>query len=150
MVAIKQQLQALMAHHKLSGYELARRAGVNQPTLQRILSGETVEPKTSTLKKIADYFHVTVEDLTGPLKDWKDQTGPFAALTPEALDLLAAFQRLTPERQAAYLDTMFMEVFMIEHMPWLKQGRPKKESYTDFERRMVTLAMKKAERAKNK
>lgn len=143
-MAIRENIQKLMdARGVESVYALAHRCGLNQPTLQRIMSGETKEPSAPTLKKVADYFGVTIDDLRADRdgRDWATMTTErFAALTPEALDLLAAFQRLAPERQEAYLHFMFMEVFMNEHMPWLKQGRPQKESYEAFERRMVAMA----------
>lgn len=44
--------------------------GVTQPTIHRILSGESEDPKTKTLQPLADFFGVTVaalrsEDLSG-------------------------------------------------------------------------------------
>jgi transcriptional regulator with XRE-family HTH domain len=144
-VPLKENIQALKAQRGIkSDYLLAQRAGLHQPTLQRIMSGATKKPGTSTLKKLADFFSVTIDELLSDRKEWATTTGKFAPLTPQAMDLLVAFQRLSPERQQAYLDTIFMEAFMLDHMPWLRQGRPKKESYQDFERRMLTLGTKQS------
>lgn len=43
--------------------ELARRVAMQQSTLQRVLSGEVKEPKYLTIKRLADYFHVSPVDL---------------------------------------------------------------------------------------
>lgn len=61
---IKTNIEYLMAERGLNPYSLANAApGVNQPTLFRILSGESKDPRTSTLQPIADFFWVSVEDL---------------------------------------------------------------------------------------
>lgn len=36
-----------------------------QPTIHRILTGESTEPRLSTLKPLADYFGVSVSELRG-------------------------------------------------------------------------------------
>ncbi len=58
-------LRRLMRDHNETQYTLPKAAGVTQSTLQRILSGETLEPKLSTLERLADYFEVTVGELRG-------------------------------------------------------------------------------------
>lgn len=45
--------------------ELARRAGMHQPTLQRILKGISQQPRDSTLRPLANFFGVTVAQLKG-------------------------------------------------------------------------------------
>ena len=42
---------------------LARRTGINQPTLHRIMSGETEDPRLSTMLVLAKFFDVPVEEL---------------------------------------------------------------------------------------
>lgn len=49
----------------LSQNELSRRTGVPQPTIQRILVGESADPDTATLEPIAKYFEVSVSQLRG-------------------------------------------------------------------------------------
>lgn len=44
---------------------LARRTGVNQPTLHKIMSGETEDPRLSTMLALATFFDVSVEELVG-------------------------------------------------------------------------------------
>lgn len=48
-----ERLAALMAKRGVSQYTLAAQSGVPQPTIQRILSGETQNPKIETLRNLA-------------------------------------------------------------------------------------------------
>lgn len=148
-MGIKENLKTLMDARRVSQYELARQTGVPQPTIQRILSGESKDPKTATVDKLARFLGVDTPELRGTSKkDWKEATGRFSALSEEAIDLLAAWERLPPERRQAYRDFIFLEVFALEQMPWLKRGRPVKRSYEEYERHMQSLAKMAKERQK--
>lgn len=57
-------------------------------------------------------------------------------VTPEALEIAQAFQKLPPGRQAAFRELIFLEAVVARRYPWLIQGRPPGESYNDFERAM--------------
>lgn len=133
----------------LSEYRLAQLTGVPQPTIHRIVNGESEDPKTATVKPLASYFGISVDELRGSKIDAKEHTGRFRALSEDALELLSAFERLPPERQQAYKDFLFLEVFALEQMPWLRRGRPIRESYEDYERRMIAL-QRKAETKESK
>jgi SOS-response transcriptional repressor LexA len=56
-------LKQLMHLHHLNEAKLARNTSIPQPTLHKILTGNTVAPKISTLRLLADYFNVTLEEL---------------------------------------------------------------------------------------
>lgn len=56
-------LRHLMAVESLSENQLSRNTGVPQPTIHRILSGRVADPRDGTLRPLADYFGVTVEEL---------------------------------------------------------------------------------------
>lgn len=62
-INIKQNLTTLMTNHKVNSNSLALATKVPQPTIHRILSGESQDPRTATLEPIATYFGVTVSDL---------------------------------------------------------------------------------------
>jgi transcriptional regulator with XRE-family HTH domain len=50
--------------------ELARQTNIAQPTLHKILAGTTCDPRVLTLKALADYFEVNIDDLfTGNTND---------------------------------------------------------------------------------
>lgn len=47
----------------LSENQLARNTGVPQPTIHRVLAGKVEDPRDGTLRPLAEYFGVTVEQL---------------------------------------------------------------------------------------
>ncbi len=58
-------LQRLMQEKEIHVTELARRACLKQPTVQRIATGLYQRPHVTTLKPIADFFNITIDQLTG-------------------------------------------------------------------------------------
>lgn len=60
---VAKNLEWLMADRKTNPYDLQRATGVPQPTIHRILTGESSDPRTKTLEPLADYFKVSVADL---------------------------------------------------------------------------------------
>ena len=62
---IADNLSALLKQHHLNANQLAQQIGLPMMTLRRLLSGETEDPRISTLKLIASYFDVTVDQLIG-------------------------------------------------------------------------------------
>ncbi|MCG9054413.1 helix-turn-helix domain-containing protein [Laribacter hongkongensis] len=64
-MAIKDTLKALMEQRGITQNELGEKTKVPQPTIFRILSGESKDPRHSTVKPLADFFGVTVAQLRG-------------------------------------------------------------------------------------
>ena len=58
-------LSHLMQAQKLSSSELARRTGVAQPIIYRLMNGNTCNPQILTVKPIADYFAISIDQLLG-------------------------------------------------------------------------------------
>ena len=58
-------LNKLLMEQNLRVSELARRVQLPQPTIQRIASGVCEHPHISSLKPIADFFAVTIDQLKG-------------------------------------------------------------------------------------
>jgi len=56
-------LRRLIDEKNITEAELARRTHIPQPTLHKILSGKTSDPRASTLKSLADFFGVTIDAL---------------------------------------------------------------------------------------
>ncbi len=56
-------LLELMKNQNVTEAFLARETRIPQPTLHKILSGKTLDPRISTLKQLADYFHISLDDL---------------------------------------------------------------------------------------
>ena len=60
---VAKNLEWLMSQRKTNPYELQRATGVPQPTIHRILTGESNDPRTKTLQPLADHFGVALADL---------------------------------------------------------------------------------------
>lgn len=58
-------LRQLMDDAKISESELARQASVPQTTINRILSGQTTDPRSQTLIALAQFFRISVEQMLG-------------------------------------------------------------------------------------
>ncbi len=58
-------LKTLMGSRKLSESELSRQTGIGQPVIHRMISGETGNPKIETLRPIASYFSISINQLIG-------------------------------------------------------------------------------------
>jgi transcriptional regulator with XRE-family HTH domain len=56
-------LRHLIKRSNINEAELARKTNIPQPTLHKILTGKTVDPRASTLKSLAEFFQVTIDDL---------------------------------------------------------------------------------------
>lgn len=59
-----QRIRALLTEHGLTDAALAQRIGIPQGTISRLLAGETVDPRISTVAAIADALNTTVSYLT--------------------------------------------------------------------------------------
>lgn len=58
-------LRNLMLNAKISEYELAKKTGVPQPSINKILNGKNTNPKISTLRPLAQHFMITISELIG-------------------------------------------------------------------------------------
>ena len=60
---LRDNLKFLMDQGGYNPHSLAASTGVKQPTIFRILEGESKTPRDSTVKPLADFFGVTIEQL---------------------------------------------------------------------------------------
>ena len=75
MSNVKSNLNYLLRMKNITPTYLAAKTGVPQPTIFRILTGDSSDPRSSTLKPIAAYFGLTVEMLReGNVRDEKEET----------------------------------------------------------------------------
>lgn len=65
MNKLSSNLKKLLFNANISENELARRTGVSQQIINRILSGENKNPKIATLNPLASYFMVSISQLIG-------------------------------------------------------------------------------------
>lgn len=61
--SIAQKLSFLMKERSVSELEIARCLNTSVMTIRRIMSGETEDPRISTLKLIANYFNISIDYL---------------------------------------------------------------------------------------
>jgi phage repressor protein C with HTH and peptisase S24 domain len=60
---LRKNLEWLIAQRKTNPHELQRVTGVPQPTIHRILTGESTDPRTKTLQPLAEFFGLSVSNL---------------------------------------------------------------------------------------
>lgn len=60
---LEKNLRMLLNEHGVSESEVAQSLNIPVMTIRRIASGETTDPRISTLKLIADYFNVSIDSL---------------------------------------------------------------------------------------
>lgn len=128
MEKIISRMQDLMAQKDLTAAELSRRTGIDRSTLCHYLRGDYL-PKFDKIEKIASALGVPVAYLTGisddpaptgdpGLDDFLDrfirstQPGSFGpvSVSPEDLELLAAFHEADPRIQSAVRRLLDLEV----------------------------------------
>ncbi len=61
MLTIK--LYELIWQHKVKGYELAKATGLSKATISKLMKGENIDVKLSTIDKICDYFKCDINDI---------------------------------------------------------------------------------------
>lgn len=123
-----ENLQLLMHEHRVNEAELARRTGIPQPTLHKILSGKTADPRISTLQQLANYFQISLDGLYSydvlqnkkvmaegksiPIISWSDctKTGdPTQGLTPNNWDDWVIVNKSNNEQSYALISRACME-----------------------------------------
>lgn len=62
---LSKNLEFLLKKNGLSSSQLSNDSGIDKPIISRILSGKTTNPQVETLKPIADFFNVTIDQLIG-------------------------------------------------------------------------------------
>lgn len=58
-------LKRLLFDRSMKPIDLAREVNLPPPTIHRLITGKSTRPYKSSLKPIADYFSVTIDELTG-------------------------------------------------------------------------------------
>ena len=58
---LSKNIQMLLKEHQVTESEVAQSLNIPVMTIRRLASGETIDPRISTLKLIADYFDVSVD-----------------------------------------------------------------------------------------
>lgn len=112
-------------------YEMARRywRGIAKPRGQKM---EKLAALVGTTAAELEYGAPTTRS-SGRAED---TAAVYAALPEGAREIAVAWSRLSPSKQQMYRDEIFRDAVAEKLLPWLKSGRPTKESYDHFEKRV--------------
>jgi transcriptional regulator with XRE-family HTH domain len=58
-------LHYLMAAQRINQTDLSKKTGVPQPTISRMLNGDTRSPRLSSVSKLAKHFGITLDEFVG-------------------------------------------------------------------------------------
>lgn len=126
-------LSRILFEKKIKPIELARELNIPQPTMHRIVSGKSPNPHSGSIKPIADYFNLTVEQLKGiaplpdslfdnplakkhlieiPLIEWQDL--PNLKNPDLKKKSIAAMADLSPDCFAVYMNDSSMEPHFVK------------------------------------
>ena len=94
MSVIAKRLEALLASNKWNEYDLERASGVHQPTIHRIISGESKSPRLPTLAKLAKALNVSVAYIMGTETEGTNTINSYEHLSPAALKLVNKIESL--------------------------------------------------------
>lgn len=77
------------------------------------------KPRGPVLKRLADYFGVTVEELTGEAPEQKEKPAPGegSELDEKAQAILNKMKKLSPEQQTAFWDMLNTTIDAVLNMP---------------------------------
>lgn len=123
-------LKHLMSKNGLTSSELARKTGIAQPVIYRLMNGDTENPQILTLKPIVDYFGISLEQLLGlsSLNNEKildkallhDLTNKLSTIKTIASVLIDVLPGLTEGYQKAIVAKLINESTPIDILPLLK------------------------------
>ena len=80
-MSLKENLKRLMEANGLNPNSLAEKSGVTQPTIFRILSGESKDPRRANVERLAKFFAVDIEEMYAAVPDTQYHT--FKTREPE-------------------------------------------------------------------
>jgi repressor LexA len=92
--------KALLDKHNLKNSDIAKATGISNMTLSDWKRGKT-HPKTSTLQKIADYFHVSVDYLLYG-EEFSDENAKLTSLIRNDTELskaLSKYAKMTDDKK---------------------------------------------------
>lgn len=87
------RLKQLLYDRRLSVADLTRACGVPQATISRIINGQTTRPYAKSLLALADYFEISLPELTGEKPLTNQKTNSSTALPHAALKAIPLLTR---------------------------------------------------------
>lgn len=150
-------------HPGVSQEVAAARAGMTQSAFSQFLLGR-VPMRITPVVKLAKLFEVPPHAIRDDLPEMtysRVQNAPPlelrepGPLSEDALEIAKVFDRLTPQTRDLVREQVFLYALVDIKYPWLRRGRPKGESYNQFERRAeqnmaATIVLESARKARSK
>lgn len=132
---------------------LAKAAKVTREMARRYTEGGAI-PDLNKMKLIANWLEVRLpwlrdgegqkrDDAAGAVHLAAQPEGTY--LTEAAIEIARVFMKLPTERQEWFRDLMCLEAAIATHYPWLIFGRPRRESYDQYEKRVERDLLRRAE-----
>ena len=115
-------LRAMKEKSGLTAAEIAAGAGVPKPTLEKILSGETKDPRLPTMKKIVYFLGHSLEDL------YKEENAPApseddteALTVDEVVNAFVKAGIVPPGKDLSNEDLRFLEALIAAVEQWFSK-----------------------------
>lgn len=105
----------LCAAHDKSPTAVSKEIGLSNAAASGWKNGK--KPSAVTKQKLADYFGVTVKELTGEEQKEKPSTPEGDGLDAKAQATLNKMKKLSPEQQAAFWDMLNTTIDAVLNMP---------------------------------
>ena len=65
------KLHDLVWRHKVRGYKIAEATGLSTATISKLMRGENIDVKLSTINKLCEFFHCTPAEIIEYVPDKK-------------------------------------------------------------------------------
>ena len=120
---------------------LAKAARVTREMARRYTQGGAV-PDMDKMKLVADSLGVRIawlrdgEGAKRAIAVAAEESGPAPYLPDDAVEIAGVWLKLPAERREWFRDLMCLEAVVATHYPWLTFGRPRSESYNQYEHRV--------------
>lgn len=95
------ELKKMKAKSGFTTREIAENSGIAEPTLEKIFSGATKDPKLTTIQQLVSFLGYSLDDLTPEHKMIAPEDSP--RLSKEEAELIKYFRLFSQYEQAAFL-----------------------------------------------
>lgn len=109
-------IHALCEKENIKDGTLCSKVGVTRSTLSELKRGRTTSLSLKNLQKIADYFGVSISDLTGEAPEQKEKPTPGegsgldADVKAKAYTILDKLSKLPTKQQEAFLNSLDISI----------------------------------------
>lgn len=129
---------------------LAAAAKVTREMARRYTEGTAI-PDINKMALIATWLNIRLpwlRDGEGAMREGSaaHEPGAKAYLPDNAIEVAQIWLKLSADRREAFRTMMALEAMVATHYPWLIFGRPRSESYREYERRVEKDILRIADR----